>query len=69
MQYRLMKYGVGKENAMFDDEMRMTVKHLCMEIDDPELYERFMMTIDKGIIFTKSKRFIDNNNEKEIDKK
>lgn len=68
MQYRLMKYG-GKESIIFYDEMRMSIKQLCMEIDDPELYERFMMNTEKGMMFRKEKLFVEGNNDKEIDKK
>ncbi|MBL0912362.1 MAG: toll/interleukin-1 receptor domain-containing protein, partial [Bacteroidia bacterium] len=49
MQYRLMKYG-GKDSMMLYDEMRMNIKHLSIEIDEPELYERFIMNTEKGII-------------------
>jgi hypothetical protein len=42
MQYRMMKYG-GKESMMFMDELSNPIKELCMELDSPELYERFMM--------------------------
>jgi hypothetical protein len=68
MQYRLMKYG-GKESMMFYDEMRMSIKELCMEIDDPEMYERFMMNTEKGMLFRKEKMLFDNNSDKETDKK
>lgn len=69
-QYRLMKYSGGKEGIMIYDEMRMAIKQLCMEIDEPELYERFMMNSEKGMMFRKEKMFMDNNIiEKESDKK
>jgi hypothetical protein len=68
MQYRLMKYG-GKESMVFYDEMRMSIKQLCMEIDEPELYERFMMNTEKGMIFRKEKMLFDSNIDKEVDKK
>lgn len=42
MQYRMMKYG-GKESMMFMDELSRPIKDLCMELDTPELFERFMM--------------------------
>jgi TIR domain len=42
MQYRMMKYG-SKESMMFMDELSRPIKDLCMELDTPELYERFMM--------------------------
>lgn len=69
MQYRLMKYGGGKEGMIFFDEMSMSIKQLCMELDEPELYERFMMNSEKGMLFRKEKMFLDNENEKETDKK
>lgn len=70
MQYRLMKYSGSKESMVFYDEMRMVVKDLCMEMDDPELYERFVMNTEKGIMFRKEKTFsLSNENDKEIEKK
>jgi hypothetical protein len=69
MQYRLIKYGGVKEGMIFFDEMRLTIKQLCMDMDEPELYERFMMNSEKGMMFRKDKMFIDNIVEKEIEKK
>lgn len=69
MQYRLMKYGGDKESMVLFDETRMTIKQLCMEIDDPELYERFMMNTEKGMIFRKEKMFIREAIDKEGIKK
>jgi TIR domain len=70
MQYRLMKYGDSKESMMFYDEMRMIIKELCMEMDEPELYDRFVMNTEKGMIFRKERMYkIVNENEKEIEKK
>ena len=45
MQFRIMKYG-GKESMMFMEEMSRPIKDLCMELDSPEMYDRFMM-LDK----------------------
>jgi hypothetical protein len=45
MQYKMMKYG-DKENILFLEEMRRPIKELCMEIDAPELYDRFMRNSD-----------------------
>lgn len=42
MQYRMMKYG-GKESMIFMEELSRPIKDLCMELDSPDLYERFMM--------------------------
>jgi hypothetical protein len=42
MQYRMMKYG-GNESALFIEELSRPIKDLCMELDSPELYDRFMM--------------------------
>ena len=70
MQYRLIKYGGGKESMIFYDEMSMVVKDLCMEMDEPELYERFLMNTEKGMMFRKDKIFsISKDNDKEIEKK
>lgn len=40
--FRMMKYG-GNESTMFMEELSRPIKELCMELDAPELYERFMM--------------------------
>jgi hypothetical protein len=32
---------------MFFEELRMPIKRLCMELDSPEIYERFMMRNEK----------------------
>lgn len=42
MQFWMMKYG-GKESVLFMEELSLQIKELCMDIDSPELYERFMM--------------------------
>lgn len=68
MQYRLMKYG-GKESLGLYDDMRMSIKQLCLDMDEPELYERFMMNSEKGMIFRKEKILYDPNIDKDIDKK
>jgi hypothetical protein len=47
MQYRMMKMTGGKESMMFFEDLRMPVKRLCMEMDSPELYDRFMMRNEK----------------------
>jgi len=47
MQYRIMKMNGGKESMMFLEELRMSIKRLCMEIDSPELFEKFMMRNEK----------------------
>ena len=36
-----MKYG-DKRSFMLMDRLRRPIKHLCMELDEPELYEKFM---------------------------
>lgn len=47
MQYRMLKMTGGKESMMFFEELRMPIKRLCMELDSPEIYERFMMRNEK----------------------
>jgi hypothetical protein len=42
LQFRMMKYG-GKESSIFMEELSRPIKDLCMELDTPELFERFMM--------------------------
>jgi hypothetical protein len=46
IQYRSMKNG-GKESFMLFEEMRRPIKRLCLELDMPEMYERFMMKNEK----------------------
>lgn len=60
MQYRMMKMTGGKESMMYFEEMRMPIKRLCMELDFPELYERFMMRNEKFF----SEKYIIENDEK-----
>jgi hypothetical protein len=36
-----MKYG-DKRSFRLMDRLRRPIKHLCMELDEPELYEKFM---------------------------
>lgn len=50
IQFRLMKYGGPKESMMLVDELRMPIKHLCMEFDMPEMYERFMMRSERNFM-------------------
>jgi hypothetical protein len=61
MQYKMMNYG-GKENIMFIEELNRPMKDLCMELDSPELYERFMMG-DKRMMM---ERDINRNREREL---
>lgn len=46
MQYRSMKFG-GKESMIFMEEFRRPLKRLCMDLEMPEMYERFMMRNEK----------------------
>lgn len=61
MQYRMMKYG-GKESVMLMEELSRPIKDLCMELDTPELYDRFMMS-DKRMM---QEREIDRIREREM---
>jgi hypothetical protein len=49
MQYRAMKIG-GKESMMLMENFRRPLKRLCMELDMPEMYERFMMRNEKYLM-------------------
>lgn len=69
MQYRLMKYAGPKESMIFYEEMRMSIKQLCLEIDEPELYERYMINSEKNMMFRKDKMFVESIGDKETDKK
>ena len=42
MQYRLMERSGDKESMMFFEEIRPHIKRLCLDIDSPELYRRFV---------------------------
>lgn len=41
-----MKYG-DKRAFMLMDRLRRPIKHLCMELDEPELYEKFMYRMER----------------------
>lgn len=58
IQYRMTKISGGKELMMFFEEMRIPVKRLCMELDYPDLYVRFMMRNEK---FLNEKYIIEKN--------
>ncbi|MBK9175868.1 MAG: toll/interleukin-1 receptor domain-containing protein [Flavobacteriales bacterium] len=47
MQVRIFKMYGSKQGAMFSDEMRRPIKHLCMEYGEPEMYERFLMLTER----------------------
>lgn len=61
MQYHMMKMTGGKESMMYFEELRMPIKRLCMELDLPELYDRFMMRNEKYF----GERLIFENDKKE----
>lgn len=61
MQFQIMKYG-GKDTIMFIDELSRPIKDLCLELDSPELYDRFMMS-DKRYML---ERDIDRVRERDI---
>lgn len=42
MQYRMMKYGGSGESLMFMEKLSRPLKDLCIELESPELYERFI---------------------------
>lgn len=42
-----MKYG-DKRSFMLMERLRRPVKHLCMELDEPELYEKFMYRMKRN---------------------
>jgi len=54
MQMRILKYG-GKESIMMFEELQMPIKRLCMEIDSPELFERFIMRNEKFFMMRNEK--------------
>lgn len=61
MQYRMMKINGGKESMIYFEELRMPIKRLCMELDSPDLYERFTMRNEKYF----DNKIILNNDKKE----
>lgn len=46
LQFRTMKNG-NKDSMMFFDEIRRPIKRLCLDLDMPEMYDRFMMRNEK----------------------
>ena len=44
MQYRMMKYSNGGESMMFMEKLSRPLKDLCMELESPELFERYMIS-------------------------
>jgi hypothetical protein len=61
LQYRMMKMTGGKESMMYFEELRMPIKRLSMELDSPDLYDRFMMRNEKFC----DERLIIENDKKE----
>ena len=61
MQYRTIKNG-NKESLMFFDEIRRPLKRLCIDLDMPEMYDRFMIRndnfIDKNIFENEERRIM-----------
>lgn len=49
IQYRFYEIG-GKESLFMFDELRRPIERLCMEMDAPELLDRFMMMNQKMIM-------------------
>ncbi len=69
LQYRLMKFSDSKVSLMFYEDIRTIIKELCMEMDLPELYERFVINTEKEIIFRSDKMYkILDESEINIDK-
>lgn len=52
MQFRLIKSG-SKESMLMFEELRNPIKRLCLELDSPELYDRFMMRTEKYMFLEK----------------
>lgn len=65
MQFRMMKYG-SKESMIFMEEMSRPIKDLCMELDTPELYERFMMGEKRMIMERDLNREMDLSRERDL---
>lgn len=47
IQLKMMKYGGPKEAMMLMEELRMPIKSMCMDLDSPDLYERYMMRSER----------------------
>lgn len=54
VQFRLMKDG-NKESTILFEELTPLIKRLCIELDSPELYERFMMRREKTLFLSLDK--------------
>jgi hypothetical protein len=50
MQYRMIKYNGNNESMMFMDKLSRPLKDLCMELESPELFERFMMSNNNSLM-------------------
>jgi hypothetical protein len=50
MQYRMMKYNGNNESIMFMDKLSRPLKDLCVELESPELYERFIMSNNNSLM-------------------
>jgi hypothetical protein len=46
MQYRIMKTG-GKESLVMFDEIKISIKRLCLDLGYPELYQKFFILREK----------------------
>jgi hypothetical protein len=57
MHLRMMKTSNRKDAAIMFEEFIMPMQRLCMELDSPELFDRFMMRREKYFV-------IENENEK-----
>lgn len=58
IQLRMSKYGNEKETMILMEELRMPIKRLCMDLDSPELYERYVMRNERFLYKSN-----DNNDE------
>ncbi len=47
MQCRMLKITNGKESMINFEELRVIIKRLSMEMDSPDLYDRFMLRNEK----------------------
>jgi hypothetical protein len=53
MQFRMMKTTSRKEYSMMFEELLIPIKRLCMEVDSPDLFDRFMMRQEKYFVIEK----------------
>jgi TIR domain len=66
LQFRTMKNG-NKDSIMFFEEIRRPLKRLCLDLEMPDMYDRFMMRNEKYFI-NKEFIFVDDRDDTDKDR-